>query len=669
MIQIFKSLIIRTVAVPTGVNIMPATIAVLAHVDAGKTTFSEQLLYTAGVIRRQGRVDHGDTVMDSSAVERERGITVWSDQAVLTCGETRLTLIDTPGHSDFSAEMERALSVLDMAFLLLDGSSALPAYTSTLFTMAKERNIPVFILINKTDLVSYDRDQCMSEISARLTTSLVPVRNGEPDAEALSMLDDDFCEHWLGACVKPDEDWNVLGHRFASLEAFPCMEIAALNGTGIEDVFSVLQRLIPFCEKKPAGSSFRARVSRVRRDTKGERVVYLRILQGTLTPRQSFSFGDLTEKVHQIRFYTGNTFTSAEEALPGDTVGVTGLSVPHCGDLITENGIESHESAKLIPVLQAQMVALDGTASVTLLEKARILEDEDPMLGVSWDEAHSVVRLRIMGTVQVEILTRVMEERFGIRVRFEPPEVLYMETITSPVVGCGHYEPLRHYAESHLRLEPTPRGSGITFSSECSVDDLPINFQNLIRTHVFERIHPGVLTGSPLTDVKITLLSGRHHLKHTEGGDFRETVYRAIRQALMKADCLLLEPYYQFTVTAPLDCLGRIMTDLSGLFAECGIPEHLGDTVQISGQVPVACMMDWPVALRSLTHGQGDIRLLPDGYDRCHDQQEVIDSIDYHAEADVANPAGSVFCSHGAGYNVAWYKADEFMHLPVESTD
>ena len=649
---------------------MPLTIAVLAHVDAGKTTFSEQLLYAAGVIRKQGRVDHGDTVMDSSAVERERGITVWSDQAGFTLGGTRYTLIDTPGHSDFASETERALSSLDMAFLLLDGSSALPAYTATLFSMAREHRIPVFILINKTDLAGYDRESCFSSIVSRLTDTVIPIRNGEPDEEALSLLDDAFCEHWLDGSTASGESWQVLGRLFASLDACPCMEISALNGIGISGVMTALQRLSPFCERMPDTSSgFRARVSRVRRDSRGERVVYLRILQGVLTPRQSFTFGDLTEKIHQIRFYTGNTFTAAEEALPGDTVGVTGLSVPRCGDLITESGVESRESAKLTPVLQAQMVALDGVSPVTLLEKARILEDEDPALGVSWDEVHGVVRLRIMGTVQVEILTRVMEERFGLRVRFEPPEVLYKETVTAPVIGCGHYEPLRHYAETHLRLEPAPRGSGISFSSECHVDDLPISFQNLIRTHVFERTHPGVLTGSPLTDVRITLLSGRHHLKHTEGGDFRETVYRAIRQALMKADCVLLEPCYRFTVTAPMDCLGRIMTDLSGLHAECGSPELMGDTVQIQGRVPVACMMDWPVTLRSLTRGQGDIRLLPDGYDRCHNQQEVVARIAYNAEADTVNPAGSVFCSHGAGYNVAWYKADDFMHLPVESCD
>lgn len=645
---------------------MPLTFAVLAHVDAGKTTFSEQLLFAAGAIRKQGRVDHGDTVLDSSAVERERGITVWSDQATFTAGGTRFTLIDTPGHSDFAAEMERALSALDMAFLLLDGSSVLPAYTATLFSMARERRIPVCILINKTDLAGYDRDTCLASVSARLTPALVPFRNGKPDAEALSLLDDSFCEHWLEGTVSPGEDLRTLGRLFSAGEAFPCLEISALSGIGIPEAFSLLQSLAPFCEKHPESSSFRARVSRIRRDNRGERVVYLRVLQGVLTPRQSFSFGDIMEKVHQIRFYTGSTFVPADEALPGDTVGVTGLSVPRCGDLITEDGIEDHENMKLTPVLQAQAIALDGTSSVILLEKARILEDEDPTLGVSWDETHQVVRFRIMGTVQTEILIRVMEERFGIRVRFDPPEVLYKETIASPVIGCGHYEPLRHYAETHLRLEPASRGEGISFSSECHVDDLPVNYQSLIRTHVYERTHPGILTGSPLTDVRIILLSGRHHLKHTEGGDFRETVYRAVRQALMKANCLLLEPYYRFTVTAPPDCLGRIMTDLSGLFADCDVPEHLGDTVQISGRVPVSCMTEWPVTLRSLTHGQGDIRLLPDGYDLCHNRQEVIDRLAYDPEADTANPAGSVFCSHGAGYNIAWYKADEFMHLPVE---
>lgn len=645
---------------------MSVTVGVLAHVDAGKTTFSEQLLYAAGAIRRQGRVDHGDTVMDASSVERERGITVWSDQAAFTCGSVGVTLIDTPGHSDFAAEMERALSALDLAFLLLDGSSALPAYTVTLFSMARERGIPVIILINKTDLVSYDRASCLATIQAHLTSAAVPVTSGVPDAEALAMLDDTFCERLLEGTLAPGEDLQTLAALFARGEAFPTLELSALGGIGIPEVLSLLSTLAPLCERGDPALPVRARVCRVRRDDRGERVVFLKILQGTVTPRQSFTFGEQTEKIHQIFVYSGASRLSVPSAGPGETVGITGLSVPRCGDLITESGIEDHESAHLTPVLQARLTSPDGVPAAILLEKARILEDEDPTLSVTWNEALGALHLRIMGAIQTEILTRVMEERFSLRVAFEPPEVLYMETLSAPAVGCGHYEPLRHYAETHLRLEPAPRGSGITFESRCSVDDLPINFQRLIRTHVFEKAHKGVLTGSPLTDVHIALLSGRHHLKHTEGGDFRETVYRAIRQALMKGSSLLLEPFYRFTVTVPADCLGRVMTDLSGLSAQCDPPVYDADRAEVSGRAPVATLMDYPVTLRSFTHGQGDIRLLPDGYDLCHNPDEVISRLAYNPDADTANPASSVFCSHGAGYTVPWSESDALMHLPVE---
>ena len=645
---------------------MSVTVGVLAHVDAGKTTFSEQLLYAAGAIRRQGRVDHGDTVMDASNVERERGITVWADQAAFTCGPTRVTLIDTPGHSDFAAEMERALSALDLAFLLLDGSSALPAYTVTLFSMARARGIPVMILINKTDLISYDRNSCLAAIRSRLTPAAVPVVSGLPDAETLAMLDDAFCEHLLEGTLAEGEDLRTLASLFARGEAFPVLELSALSGTGIPEVLSLFSFLAPFCEHGDPSLPLQARVCRVRRDDRGERVVFLKLLRGTVTPRQSFTFGEQTEKIHQIFVYSGASRLSVPSAGPGETVGVTGLSVPRCGDLITESGIEGHDTAHLTPVLQARLTSPDGVPAATLLEKAKILEDEDPTLSVTWNEALGALHLRIMGTIQTEVLTRVMADRFSLRVVFEPPEVLYMETIASPVVGCGHYEPLRHYAETHLLLEPAPRGSGITFDSRCSVDDLPLNFQRLIRTHVFEKTHKGVLTGSPLTDVHVILLAGRHHLKHTEGGDFRETVYRAIRQALMKGSSLLLEPFYRFTVTVPADCLGRVITDLSSLSAQCDPPVYDAEHAEVSGRAPVATLMDYTVTLRSFTHGQGDIRLLPDGYDLCHNPDEVISRLSYDPDADTANPSSSVFCSHGAGYTVLWHKADSFMHLPVE---
>lgn len=650
---------------------MSLALGVLAHVDAGKTTLSEQLLFQSGAIRGMGRVDHGNTVMDFTEVEKARGITVYAGQATMDCSGLSVTLMDTPGHADFASEMEHCLSALDMVLLLIDGSGTLPAYTSTLFALTEASNLPVILVLNKTDLVSYDRGSILDALHSRLTPALVPVLSGEADPESLSMLSDDFCEKYLEGTASREDADQCLSSLFVSRKAFPLIEISALNGKGIKDLLALISKLGKPLDQANASRSgdFLGRVYRVRRETSGERIVYVKVLRGSLKPRQTLSFGDISEKVNRILVYTGSRSTSLDEAFPGDCVGVTGLSVPQCGDLISESGLLEHTSYRMLPVLSAAMISTDGIEPARLLEKARILEDEDPALSVEWDSTHAEVRLRIMGAVQTEILSTVMAERFGLSVRFDPPKVLYTETVTAPVVGCAHYEPLRHYAESHLRLLPGPRGSGISFESLCHPDDLPVHFQNLIRTHVFETVHKGVLTGSPLTDVRIQLLSGRDHLKHTEGGDFRETVYRAIRQALMKGNSRLLEPWYRFTIEAPTDCLGRVMSDLSSLFAQCDPPELLGSIIRLSGRVPVACMLEYPVTLRSVTHGQGDIRLENDGYDFCHNEADVIEQISYRAEADTDHPAGSVFCSHGAGYNVAWYKADEFMHLPVEPND
>ena len=406
----------------------------------------------------------------------------------------------------------------------------------------------------------------------------------------------------------------------------------------------------------------------MRHAANGERVTFLKIMQGTLRPRDTFRFGDSVEKVNQLRLYQGERFTAAGEALPGDAVGVTGLVTPKCGQQLA-NGTLGLERARFrfVPVLAARVEPPNGVAPAQLMEKLRILEDEDPLLGVSWDAAHSAVTVQVMGTVQTEVLAQVLENRFGLAVRFLPPLVLYKETIVSPVVGCGHYEPLRHYAEAHLRLEPAPRGSGVAFQSQCHVDVLPLNYQNLIRTHVFERAHKGVLTGSPLTDVRITLLSGKAHLKHTEGGDFREATYRAIRQGLMKAQSVLLEPFYRFSITVPADCLGRVMTEVAALCGACEPPEHLGGEVRIAGRGPVSTFMAYAAQLRASTHGRGAIQLQPDGYDLCYNPDEVIRELAYNCGADTPNPAGSVFCSHGAGYSVPWNEADGLMHLPVEA--
>ena len=643
------------------------TMGILAHVDAGKTTLSEQILYRAGVIRSLGRVDHGDTALDTDLIERQRGITVFSDQAWFDWAGQRFTLIDTPGHVDFAAEAERALMALDLAVLIVDGGSGVQAHTAALFELGQAYHVPTVLFINKTDLPSYDEARLQAQIAARLSDRLVPVEDGVPDAEALAVLDDDFCERYLMGETDETDAWNSLIRLFEARQAFPVLRGAALSGQGVEELLNALARLAG--EAEPSAGPFEALVYKVRRESNGDRVAYLKILQGTLRARDAFRFGDTVEKVHQLRLYRGAGYAAVEEAHAGDAVGVTGLSLPRCGDRIVGDSLGEGLLMHTTPVLTARVEPPEGTAPAVLLEKLRILEDEEPMLGVTWDAAHSAVNVQVMGTVQMEVLTQLMENRFQMKVRFLPPLVLYKETIAAPVVGCGHYEPLRHYAETHLRLEPGKRGSGIDFHSECHVDDLTINYQALIRSHCFERVHKGVLTGSPLTDIHFTLLSGRAHLKHTEGGDFREATYRAIRQGLMKAKCVLLEPFYRFVFTVPMECLGRAMTDITSMCGTYDAPEHLGDEVRISGRGPVRTFMDYPTTLRAYTHGKGGVQLQPDGYDVCHNPDEVIAEIGYDCGADVQNSPGSVFCSHGAGFLVNWDEADSWMHLPVEKAE
>ncbi len=643
---------------------MAYTLGILAHVDAGKTTLSEQILFHTGAIRALGRVDHGDTALDTDLIERSRGITVFSDQAWFDHDGKRFTLIDTPGHVDFAAEAERAMLALDMAVVIVDGGAGVQGHTAALFELAKRYHVPTVFFINKTDLVSYDPSALEKQMSARLTESMVSIAHGAPDAEQLAVLDDDFCERYLMGETDEQDAWCSLGKLFHEHRAFPVLKGAALSGLGVRALLDVLSKLAG--EPKAPGQALDALVYKVRREANGDRVTYLKLQSGTLRARDAFRFGDGVEKVHQIRLYRGTSYTTVEEARAGDAVGVTGLTIPRCGDRIMGDTVGESVSMQLTPVLSARVEPPQGIAPAVLLEKLRILEDEEPMLGVTWDAAHNAVNVQVMGTVQTEVLTQLMENRFGMKVRFLPPLVLYKETIAAPVVGCGHYEPLRHYAESHLRLSPNPRGKGITFESRCHVDDLTINYQSLIRTHVFEKTHKGVLTGSPLTDVHVTLLSGRAHLKHTEGGDFRETVYRAIRQGLMKAQSVLLEPFYRFSITAPAECLGRLMTDISSMCGTYDAPEHLGEEVCIAGRGPVRSFMDYPTQLRSFTHGKGGIQLQPDGYDLCHNPDEVIAELAYDCGADTQNSPGSVFCSHGAGYLVNWDEADGYMHLPVE---
>lgn len=644
----------------------PVCVGLLAHVDAGKTTLSEQLLYRTGAIRALGRVDHGDTALDTDQIERERGITVFAGHAHFPVDGRRFTLIDTPGHVDFAAEAERALWALDMAVLLLDGGAGVQGHTLALFRLARDNGVPVMLFVNKTDLPAYDEQRVASQIESRMTPNTVPVLNGVPDMEKLAMLDDAFCEVYLAGKADEAGAWNSLAGLFRQGLAFPVLQGAALAGQGVEELLNAFSRLAP-----PAAfhlpDRLDALVYKVRREENGERVCFVKVNSGIVRPRDAFSQDDATEKVHQLRRYQGAGYTLVNQAAAGDVVGITGLSLPRCGDRLVDGLIAGGaRSAHTTPVLAARVLPPEGASPAQLLEKLRLLEDEDPMLGVDWDGEHGSATVRVMGTVQTEVLGQLMQNRFGMQIRFLPPLVLYRETIAAPVVGCGHYEPLRHYAEAHLLLSPGPRGSGVRFGSRCHVDTLAANYQSLIRTHVLEKTHKGVLTGAPLTDVTVTLLSGRAHLKHTEGGDFREAVYRAIRQGLMKAQSVLLEPFYRFTLTLPAESLGRAMTDITSLCGAYDAPRSLGDTVVLTGRGPVSSFMDYAVQVRAYTHGKGDIQLESDGYDLCHNPDEVIGEAAYDVGADVQNSAGSVFCSHGAGYLVNWNEADSHMHLPVE---
>ena len=641
------------------------TFAVMAHVDAGKTTLCEQLLLASGALRRAGRVDHGDTALDADPIERERGITVFSGQAWLAWQGRRLTLIDTPGHVDFASETARALTAADLCVLVADGTARVDAHTASLFSLAAERGLPTLLFLNKSDLPGFSLPDALSRLRERLAPQLVPVSDGAPDIDALSLLDDGFLERCLEGSPSTDDAWETLAALFARRGAFPVLSGAALRGQGVSELLDAVARLIAALPEPSADGAPEMLIYQVRRDPSGERVCFLKVLAGTLRPRDAFDLPGGAEKIHQLRLYRGAAFTPANEARAGDVVGATGLTAPRCGEILRPDGLTPSPAAAQ-PVLAVRVEPPEGTPPTRLMECLRVLEDEDPALCVAWDAEHACATVRVMGPVQIEVLARLLLDRFGLDARLLPPHVLYRETIAAPAVGCGHYEPLRHYAEAHLLLAPGPRGSGVTFDSRCHVDDLPAPYQSLIRTHVMEREHRGVLTGAPLSDVRVTLLSGRAHLKHTEGGDFRQAVYRAIRQALMKAGCVLLEPYYRFSLTVPAEHVGRVMTDLAAMGAECGAPESLGACARLSGRGPVAALMDYPAALRALTHGEGEISLLPDGYDPCRDPAPAIEAAAYDPGADTDNSAGSVFCSHGAGYFVPWDEADALMHLPVE---
>lgn len=677
------------------------SMGILAHVDGGKTTFSEQLLYHAGVIRAAGRVDQKNTVMDGDEVEKARGITIYADQSWFEYQGDEYYLLDTPGHVDFSAETERAVTALDYAILLADASSGVAAHTVTLFRMLNRFQIPVFIFINKTDLETANVDETMKEIQDRLTENAVFVENWPPSEQDLDVLtefvaerDEEIMEDYLeGRPVGSDKLIPVFRTMIRERQAVLCMKGSALKDEGIEQFFQAFHQLTEtrYEENKP----FSGLVYKVRHDEKGQRITFVKVLSGVLKSRDEVQvlreqteeseqktedFEVEKEKIHEIRTYSGQQSQAVQTAAAGSLCAVTGLELPRCQDVILSAEYPKEELSGLIkryaarkhsmemqPALQAQ-VSSETTDSHTLYQALKLLEDEEPQLLTEAREDKSLV-VSVMGKIQLEVLTQVLKERFGIEAVFAPPKVLYRETVARPVMGFGHYEPLRHYAEAHLRIEPAERGSGISFASECHVDTLASNYQNLVRTHVFERVHRGILTGAPLTDVKIVLTAGKAHLKHTEGGDFREAVYRAIRQGLEKAENILLEPWYQFEISAPSQYAGKIMADIQKRFGQCSPPELEGDTVSISGRGPVASFMDYGIELAAQTKGCGSISMVWGGYEECHNAEAVIAECNYDKGADKENPSSSVFCSHGAGFVVNWNEVENYIHLPAEMID
>lgn len=634
-------------------------IGVMAHVDAGKTTLAEGLLYVGGALRRLGRVDHRDAFLDTDAVERERGITVFAKQAVLSMGDVEITLLDTPGHVDFSSEMERTIQVIDGALLVISGTDGVQSHTRTLWQLLKRYQVPTLVFVNKMDLAGADRDRVMAELNSLdggFVDFSAPVQERD---EAVAVCGEEALEEFLEfGAVTAKTSSRLVGER----KLFPCWFGSALKLEGIKELLSGLSAYLPVREYP---RTLGARVFKISRDNQGIRLTWLKVTGGVLRPKELLSgeTGDecWQEKADQLRLYSGEKFSLLEEAPAGTVCAVTGLSRTFPGQGL---GNETDgERPVLEPVLSYQLILPQGTDPHTVLPQLRQLEEEDPLLRVVWNERWKQIHLQLMGQVQLEVLRCQLLERFGLEADFGAGGIVYRETIAGAVEGIGHFEPLRHYAEVHLLMEPGERGSGVQVFSACSTDQLDLNWQRLVLTHLLEREHPGVLTGSPLTDVKITLIAGRAHNKHTEGGDFRQATYRAVRQGLMQAESILLEPVYDFVLEVPVENVGRAMTDLQNMGGTVEPPESGAELTCLSGRAPVAGLRDYGRQVAAYTRGRGRLSCAAGGYEVCHNQEEVVQTLGYEAERDVENPADSVFCDHGAGVIVKWDEVRSRMHV------
>ena len=642
------------------------TVGILAHVDAGKTTLSEGLLYLSGQLRRLGRVDHRDAFLDTDAQERERGITIFSKQAVLPLNSMTITLLDTPGHVDFSSEMERTLQVLDYAILVISGTAGIQGHTLTLWRLLARYHIPTFLFINKMDLAGADRTVLLEQLQQRLSSGCVDFSAPEASwQENAALCDEGILEKYLETGRLETADVvSLIRHR----KVFPCWFGSALKLDGVSEFLQGIERyaLPPLYPE-----TFGAKVFKISRDPQGVRLTYLKVTGGSLRVKDVLTNRRLgqdlpadqvwEEKADQLRIYSGAQYQAADQVPAGAVCAVVGLSHTHPGQGL---GFEEESPIPLLePVLSYQVVLPDGTNVHTALKQLGELEEEDPQLHIAWNEQAKEIRLQLMGPVQLEVLTRLIRDRFGLEVSFSTGSILYKETIAAPVEGIGHFEPLRHYAEVHLLLEPAPRGSGLHFATACPEDILDRNWQRLILTHLMEKEHLGVLTGSPITDMTITLLTGRAHVKHTEGGDFRQATYRAVRQGLMQAESILLEPWYHLQLLLPPDQVGRAMSDLQRMGGELQAPELFGDMTLLTGSAPVAALQDYAAQVAAYTRGAGRLTLTPAGYRPCPKQEEIAAQLGYDAQRDVDNSPDSVFCDHGAGYLVKWDQVRQHAHL------
>ena len=634
------------------------TVGVLAHVDAGKTTLSEAILYRSGQVKTPGRVDHGDSALDTHALERARGITIFSAQAVVPWNGARITLLDTPGHVDFSAEMERTLGILDCAVLVVSGADGVQAHTETLWRLLRRYDVPTFLFVTKMDLPAADKVKLLADLTAHLDEHILDF-TARPADEELAMCSESALDRYMAAGALTDGDITELIARRA---LFPCLFGSGLR---IEGVDALLDALVRWASVPDFPAQLGARVYKISYDPSGARLTHVRVTGGALRVRQTLTLPDRSgapteEKITGIRICSGAKSTAVEQAEAGEVCALTGLTASHAGQGL---GFEPDLPAPVLtPALTYRLALPDGADPMAVMPLLRRLEEEDPLLRFAWDAAARQVHLQLMGPVQIAVLESVIAERYGLAVRVDAGHIQYKETIAAPVEGAGHFEPLRHYAEVHLLLEPLEPGRGIELETDCPTDLLDLNWQRLVLTHLAEKQHRGVLTGAPLTDVRITLLAGRAHLKHTEGGDFRQATYRAVRQGLMKAQNVLLEPYYRFRLEVPAALTGRAISDLRAMHGDFSVENTPVSTI-LEGQAPVACLRDYSVDVAAYTGGRGSFSCIMAGYFPCHNAEQVIAAAGYAPEADLENTPDSVFCAHGAGVTVKWDKVDEYCHV------